>query len=304
MIGERSAEEWLALMEGPDAKRHRAAFEAWHSDSANAKAYATLRSDFETASQLSADEIASLAGPHDAARRKRRQQWAIAAALLLSVSTGFAWTTMRPDTQEPIIATPATTGEQRLDDGTLVALLDGSAIEARFTDSERVVTMAGGRARFTVAHDSSRPFRVLAGTSVTTALGTVFEVDMRGAAPRVHLLKGSVEVATRSGDRQALRLAPGESAEVGADGPRRAPAMASPVATRKLDADNLPLGAIVDRANRVNARKISLADPALAALLVSGRFEIGDGDALARKLAAALDLGLEPGPSGPVLMRP
>lgn len=304
MIGERSAEDWLALMEGPDAERHRAAFEAWHSDPANAKAYAALRSDFETASQLSADEIASLAGPHDAARRKRRHQWAIAAALVLSLSAGFAWTAIGPETEKPVIAAPGTTGEQRLDDGTLVALLGGAAIEARFTGSERVVTMSGGRARFTVAHDTSRPFRVIAGTSVTTALGTVFEVDMRGAAPRILLLKGSVEVAARSGDRQALRLAPGERAEVGADGPRRAPAMASPVATSKLDADNLPLGTIVDRANRVNARKISLADPALAALLVSGRFEIGDGDALARKLAAALDLKLETSPSGPILKRP
>ncbi|MGR4892714.1 FecR family protein [Sphingopyxis sp. LARHCG72] len=303
MIGGPSAEDWLALMEGPDAAQYRAAFEAWHGDPANAKAYARLRSDFDAASQLSAGEIASLAGPHDAARRKRRQQWAIAAMVVLSLSAGLAWTAIGPDSQKPVIAAPAKTGEQRLDDGTLVALFDGAAIEPQFTDSERVVTMASGRARFTVAHDSSRPFRVVAGTSVTTALGTVFEVDLRSAAPRIRLLKGSVEVANRSEGGRALRLAPGESAEVGADGPRRVPALASSVATDKLEADKMPLGAIVDRANRVNARKIRLADPALAALPVSGRFEIGEGDALARKLAAALDLGLEAGPGGPVLKR-
>lgn len=304
MIGGRCAEDWLALMEGPDAERHRAAFEAWHSDPANAKAYATLRSDFEAASQLSGDQIASLASVHDAARRKRQQQWAIAAAILLSLSAGFAWTAIGPDPAKPVIAAPGPTSGQPLDDGTLVALFDGAAIETRFTRNERVVTMTSGRARFTVAHDPGRPFRVVAGTSVTTALGTVFEVDMRGSAPRIRLLEGSVDVASRSADRPALRLAPGESAEVGADGPRRAPAMASPVATSKLEADNLPLGAIVDRANRENERKIGLADPALAALLVSGRFEIGDGDALARKLAAALDLKLETSASGPILKRP
>lgn len=304
MIGGRSAEDWLALMEGPGAEQHRAAFEAWHSEPAHAKAYAALRSDFEAASQLSAAQIAGLAGPHDAARRKRQQQWAIAAAIVLSLSAGFAWTAIGPKAQKPVIAAPGQAGERRLDDGTLVALLDGAAIETQFTSSDRVVTMAGGRARFTVAHDPGRPFRVVAGTSVTTALGTVFEVDMRGSAPRIRLLEGSVDVASRSADRPALRLAPGDSAEVGADGPRRAPAMASPVATSKLEADNLPLGAIVDRANRLNGRKIRLADPALAALLVSGRFEIGDGDALARKLAAALDLKLETSPSGPILNRP
>ena len=304
MIGGRSAEDWLALMEGPGAEHHRAAFEAWHSDPANAKAYAALRSDFEAASHLSGDQIASLASMHDAARRKRHQQWAIAAAIVVSLSAGFAWTALGPDAQKPVIAAPGTAGERRLDDGTMVALLDGAAVAPRFTSGERVVIMTSGRARFTVAHDPGRPFRVIAGTSVTTALGTVFEVDMRGAAPRIRLFKGSVEVATRSEDRRALRLAPGESAEVGADGPRRAPAMASPVATSKLEADNLPLGAIVDRANRVNTRKIRLADPALAALLVSGRFEIGDGDALARKLAAALDLKLETGASGLILKQP
>lgn len=303
MIGGRGAEDWLALMEGPDAERHRAEFEAWHSDPANAEAYAILRSDFETASQLSAKEIASLAGPHDAARRKRRQQWAIAAAVVTSLSAGYAWTIVGPETAKPVIAARETTSEQRLDDGTLVALRDGAAIETRFTNEERVVIMTGGRASFAVAHDAGRPFRVIAGTSVTTALGTMFEVDLRGATPRIRLLKGSVEVAARSERRRALRLAPGESAEVGVDGPRRVPALASPVATDKLEADNLPLGAIVDRANRVNGRKISLADPALAALLVSGRFEIGDGDALARKLAAALDLKLETSPSGPILKR-
>ena len=304
MIGGRSAEDWLALMEGPDAERHRDAFDAWHSDPANAKAYASLHSDFAAASALSAEEVALLAGPHDAARRKRRQQWAIAAALMLSLSAGFAWIAIGPGTQKPLIAAPGATGEQRLDDGTRVALFDGARIEPRFTASERIVVMTGGRARFTVAHDGARPFRVIAGTSVTTALGTVFEIDMRRAAPRIHLLKGSVEVAARPASRPALRLAPGESAEVGAEGPRRTPAMTNPVAADKLEADNQPLGQIVDRANRVNAQKIALADPALAAIPVSGRFEIGDSDALARKLAAALDLGVEIGPAGPILKRP
>lgn len=304
MISERSAADWLALMEGPDAERHRASFQAWHSNPANAKAYAALRRDFVAASQLSIDEIAILAGPHDAARRKRHQQWAIAAAVMISLSAGFAWIAIGPDAAKPVIATSGAAGEQRLDDGTLVALHDGAAIETRYTRSERIVTMASGRARFTVAHDANRPFRVVAGTSVTTALGTIFEVDLRSAAPRIRLIRGSVEIAGRSADRPALRLAPGESAEVGADGPRRVPAMASPVTTSKLEADNLPLGAIVDRANRVNARKISLADPELALLRVSGRFAIGDGDALARKLAAALDLGLETGPDGPILKHP
>ena len=37
---------------------------------------------------------------------------------------------------------------------------------------KRQVVMTGGRARFTVAHDASRPFRVVAGGSEIVALGT------------------------------------------------------------------------------------------------------------------------------------
>lgn len=304
MIGGRSAEEWLALMQGPSADRYRADFDAWHSNPANAKAYAALRHDFDATSHLPADLVASLARGHDAARHKRRQQWAVAAAFILSLSAGVAWIAIGSDTAKPIIAATDGTHEQRLGDGTLVALLDGAAIEAHFTNSERIVRMTGGRARFTVAHDASRPFRVIAGPSITTALGTVFEVDMRGTVPRIHLIRGSVELAGGPAERPALRLVPGESAEVDADGPRRVPAIASPAPADKLDADDLPLGAILEHANRVNARKISLADPALAALRVSGRFEIGDHDALARKLAAALDLRIETGPEGLILKRP
>ncbi|MFC0103556.1 FecR family protein [Sphingopyxis terrae] len=291
-------------MQGPSADRYRADFDAWHSNPANAKAYAALRHDFEATSHLPADLVASLAHGHDAVRHKRRQQWAVAAALILSLSAGVAWIAIGSDSAKPVVAATDSVREQRLSDGTLVALLEGAAIEARFTSSERTVRMAGGRARFTVAHDASRPFRVIAGPSVTTALGTVFEVDMRGPVPRIHLIRGSVELAGGPAERPALRLVPGESAEVDADGPRRVPTMVNPAEADKLDADRLPLGAIIERANRVNARKIGLADPALAALRVSGRFEISDGDALARKLAAALDLRLDTGPQGPILKQP
>src|SRR5690606_5968213 len=150
----------------------------------------------------------------------------------------------------------------------------------------------------------SRPFRVVAGGSVTTALGTIFEVDLLSAAPRIHLIQGSVEVAVKSGDRPALRLAPGESAEVSFEGPQRVPTTASPVVARKIDADRTKLGTILTSANAVNSQKIGLADPALANLLVSGRFEIDDGEALARKLAAALGLVVISRPDSLVLARP
>ncbi len=52
-----------------------------------------------------------------------------------------------------------------------------------------------------------------------------------------------------SGGGAAPRLAPGQSADVPAEGPKLAGAMASPVQAKLLAADNLPLGAVLDSAN-------------------------------------------------------
>src|SRR3546814_19997131 len=81
-----------------------------------------------------------------------------------------------------------------LEDGTRVALMDGAKIDPKFSPGERRVILIGGRARFTVAHDTTRPFRVEAAGSETTALGTIFEVDLRGREPVIHLVEGSVEI--------------------------------------------------------------------------------------------------------------
>jgi len=304
MIGGERAEDWLARMEGPGAEQHREAFEVWHRDPANAAAYAVLRRDFDRVRQVSVDQVAVLARTHDAARLRQRRRWALAATVLLSLSAGFAWVTMGTGRSDTRIAGEATTGGRSLDDGTLVALSDGSRIETRFTSDERIVTLSGGHALFTVAHDASRPFRVVAGGSVTTALGTIFEVDLLGTAPRIHLITGSVEVAAKAGDARALRLAPGESAEVSREGPKRVATAPSPVVARKIAADRTRLGTILTSANAVNSQKIALADPALADLLVTGRFEIDGGQALARKLAAALGLVVISRPDGLVLARP
>ncbi len=184
--------------------------------------------------------------------------------------------------------------------------MDGAWAEPQFSDTERRVRLHGGRARFDVAHDSARPFIVVAGISETKALGTVFEVDARSDVPKVKLVRGLVEVRL-GGTTKTVRLAPGESAEVAQSGPRLIPAMTSPVQTAEpttmLAADGLPLGAVIDAANKANAKPIRLADPALASLPVTGRFDVDNGAALARKLAAALDLEAAEGPDAITLSK-
>ena len=70
-----------------------------------------------------------------------------------------------------------------------------------------------------------------------------------------------------------------------------------------LIADKLPLGAVIDRANRVNAVQIELADTALAAKPISGTFDVADARSLSRKLGVAFDLDVQES-GGRFILRP
>ena len=165
--------------------------------------------------------------------------------------------------------------------------------------------MTGGRARFTVAHDASRPFRVIAGGSEIVALGTIFEVDLTRPNPSIRLVSGSVDVRATAPGGRTVRLNPGDTVEVQGGEPLHLPrgdaarstpdtAMTLPVAnvqpTSRVVADKLPLSEVIDQANRVNSKSIRLADPALGSLEVTGRFDVTDSASLARKLSAVSGL--------------
>jgi len=288
---EREAAEWAVRMRGTPTEADREAFERWYAKPGNAEAFAMSEDDVALARTGSRSRIEAKAGSKRNAAGGLR--WAVATIAAVGIALAFAWH-MNRQTETPQIATgPMLPGQLRLADGSTVTLMDGAWAEPQFSETGRRIRLHGGRAKFDVAHDSARPFIVVAGISETTALGTVFEVDARSDVPKVKLLRGSVEVRL-GGTAKAVRLAPGESAEVSGTGPRLIPAMTSPVQATEpatmLVADRLPLGAVIDAANKANAKPIQLADPALASLPVTGRFDVADGASLARKLAAALGL--------------
>ena len=287
---QREAADWAARMRGTPSDADRQAFDAWRTAPGNADAYARAVDDWTYSGTTSRQRIEARARSERNAPGSLR--WAVATVAAVGLALGFAYYRQGDRDQRQIAAGPMLPGELRLADGTIVTLMDGAWVNPQLSESERRVILNGGRARFDVAPDAARPFIVVAGRSETRAIGTIFEIDARAAAPRIKLIKGTVEVRA-SATGETLRLAPGEVAEVPASGPRRVPAMASPVPTTMLAADNLPLGVIVAHANAANGRHIAFADPALAALPVTGRFDVADIRLLAPKLAAALDLDVE-----------
>lgn len=306
------AAHWFARMRTPGAEADRAEFDAWHSDPENAEAYANAKEDWLIIGGVAEEHLAAHRQVPTKATAPSRAHWALAAALVLAISLAFAWVLLGNRGSEPIVADNAA-GEVVLEDGTRVALMDGARVEAQFTSGERRVLLVGGRARFTVAHDSARRFSVEAAGSETTALGTIFEIDLTGQRPVVHLVEGSVEVRATASPQAPLRLRPGQRATVEKDAPvlveikpgGETVTMHNPVGETEgsnlLFAEGLPLGAVIDRANRVNDAKIGLADTAIGGRLVSGRFDVSNARSLARQLAAALDLDVKEKASGFVL---
>lgn len=298
------AARWFARMRTPGADADRTEFDVWHADPENAEAFADAKEDWLITGGVAEEHLAAHRQVPLKATPPSRAHWALAAALVLAISLAFAWVLLGNGSTDPIVADNST-GEVALEDGTRVALMDGARVEAKFAPGERRVLLVGGRARFTVAHDSARPFRVEAAGSETTALGTIFEIDLTGRRPVVHLVEGSVEVRAAANPQAPLRLRPGQRAAVERDTPvliEAKPAgetitMHNPVGDAEgsnlLLAEGLPLGAVIDRANRVSSARIELADPAIGGQLVSGRFDVSNAQSLARQLAAALDLDLK-----------
>ncbi len=121
----------------------------------------------------------------------------IAAAILVIAAAGIgmirllsgSWPFVKEDT---ILAATQGTSSYFLPDGSKVMLNEGSEIHFRgsFT-RDRSLTLTG-EGFFEVAHDPSKPFRVRAGNSQITVLGTVFNVKEDKPS-------GEVEVLVESG---------------------------------------------------------------------------------------------------------
>ncbi len=296
---DREAHVWFDTMRRPDADEHRAEFDAWRGNPENAAAYARAAAEFDFHQGLSRTRLD--AGARAEVRSPFNRRWAFATILAAAIALGFAWMILGNREQPQIAELLANQGETTLADGTRVTLMDGASIRTSYSDSERRVVLTGGRARFEVAHDAARPFVVAARNTEIVALGTIFEVNLLNLRmPRIALVQGSVEVrATDS--RKSLRLRPGETAEVPAEGPRLATDPIMGKHSMRIDVDRTPLSTVLDQANRANDMAIRLADPELGRLEITGSFDLRNPEALARQLAAALDLEVERGADGPIL---
>jgi transmembrane sensor len=171
-----------------------------------------------------------------------------------------------------------------------VSLIDGSeihmggrtAVTTNLARKVRFVVVDRGEARFEVAHDPKRPFRVLAGAGVITAVGTAFNVRRLDNMVIVTVIEGTVDVAPASavnaregGDySRGKRVTHGEYITYDGDGNlaevrRLEPGASSDWRSGRLQYRSEPLNRVVQDINRYSKKTIVI-DTAAGDMIYSG----------------------------------
>jgi len=171
----------------------------------------------------------------------------------------------------------------RLADQSTLRLNTDTAVHVRFTRAERFVEVERGEALFEVAHEPSRPFRVVSATANAEAVGTAFIVYRTTHETLVTVLEGRVAVSARDFRGSGVAVGAGQQARVSPGAP---PTRATSVDVqrqtawmrRQLIFEEQPLAAVAAEFNRYAPVPIEIASPALRALVISGTFSVDDVD--------------------------
>lgn len=316
----REAHCWSMRMHGDDAAAYREAFENWRdSDPRHGLVYARLEGQWGQAALLRQTKIGRTRAlpQRRSGRMVARIGYAMAAAVtILAIGLGirFRTPTTLPN-QHDIGQFASRVGEirtVRLSDGSLVTLDTDSVVRAAFTPKERRIELRRGRARFNVTHNPSRLFVVSAGTGTIVARGTIFDVSLIKSRVSVTLLRGAVDVREKVGIKAkssgalVVRLHQGQSTAFTASEPPISPRTVSRAESSwvsgmlSFDADRL--GDVIAQANRYSITKISVADPTLNELKITGAYHIRDASTFARTLAASLDLNATSQSNGNIVL--
>lgn len=193
-----------------------------------------------------------------------------------------------------------------LKDGSLVAVNTQTRLDVTMKREIRRVVLESGEAWFQVAKDGARPFLVEVGDVRVQAIGTAFAVRRSADGIDVRVTEGVVEIwqgGDRTGTRQ--RLAAGMRAFIAPSRPITPVSTAGDEIDRALawrtgqlvfDGDTVNEAAA--EFNRYNVRKIEVADAALGAQKMVGRFRTNEPDAFAHAVATLMNARVDARPDG------
>jgi transmembrane sensor len=295
------AAAFVARLQGSPSAAERRRIESWiAADARHAVAFARMEAAWEMSARLCADPPPLASAPQaaadDALSAFLSRRGLVGGLMAASAAAAVTVASALYVTDSRLYRTQV--GERRtvvLSDGSRVELNTASTIEVSMTRWARKVRLVTGEAQFQVAHNKARPFLVDAGTAQLRALGTAFNVRLRGDVVELTVTEGVVAVnpGGEAVQRQTPHIAAGDGAMIrpGAVAPtvldnaavRRRTAWQSGV----IDLDGETLGTAVEEFNRYRDAPILIGDARLADIRVGGRFEVSESD----KFLLALESG-------------
>jgi transmembrane sensor len=191
---------------------------------------------------------------------------------------------------------PGETQIVTLVDGSRVTLAPQTALMDDFSEQTRHIRLLEGEAYFEVKRDITRPFVVEAPDASVQVLGTAFGVRDTGHGTRVELAHGSIALKVEGPDGATeLTLAPGDVVTVERNGGKTEISRVDPAEIAlwregRLAVTDQPLGDVVALIQRQHSAWILLPESELAALRVTGLYDLSDPDKALMALAAPFGL--------------
>jgi len=257
------------------------------------------------------------------ARRANRRRWMLpwtqaqstwgraAAAASIAFTVGVIWQLSPYGFRPGVYQTDV--GEQRvieLADHSRIVLDSNTKIRATLSADARIIEITRGQAQFSVTHDLTRPFKVIAGDHTIVAVGTVFTVEYADQTVHVAMMEGKVAVLTVPivAAPNTIELIAGEELRFARDGHATVTPKADIEAVTawregKVIFHSEPLGEAVRRLNRYSKVQLQIDGTELSHLSVSGVFEAGDSRTFADAIQAYLPVTADYSQSDTIKLR-
>jgi transmembrane sensor len=299
--GREAAAWFVSLRDSEATEGDRARFAAWlEADPRNRHAWRELETIWAAMDSLAPPEAGAHPSPVTISVVATTDQasgwmkWYAAAAIFLLVGFAGFWAVQSPGSLGAMFASytcgPEHGRDVTLPDGSVATLGASSALSVDFDEKARRVVLHRGESYFSVSSDPGRPFVVETANGTVTAVGTEFVVKRADDLVTVAVASGTVAVAAGSG--APIRLSPGERAQYSAAGlgPVEAVDIANIGSWRegRLTFDSVPLGEVLADLERYRRGRILVTDSDLAALPVTGVFDLRRGDAALETIARTL----------------
>lgn len=284
------ASEWLMLhWSGELQGEQHQAFAQWQAaDPEHRRAWQRLQHLQQTLGSVPIDSARAVL--RDTPDTQRRAALKLLGLLLVAGGSGYLVQRSEP-WQAAFADYRTTTGEIRhvtLSDGTRLDLNSDSAVDLRFSASERRIRLIRGEILLTSGHDPMRPLIVETAAGDVQALGTRFAVRELPDGSRVDLYEGRMRVTPVHGP--AVQMNAGDSLWFDQRHSSALPATdanASSWTEHRLIVERQPLGEFVVRLSRYRPGLLR-CDPAVAGLLLTGVFPLNDTDAILAALERSL----------------